>query len=152
LILQKKYNTEYINNRVLQFHINYDLLSATNTIGTVVNLPSQFNFSHSLSNYNDFDWTPYENFVKTGLQYNNPFNPIDTVIAEDQPAVEPDVPINEDDDADFDQAAPTPREEPKPIITGGGRKSGTPDPEPKAPETIIFKPDNPNIIRTKEMF
>jgi len=92
----KKYNTEYINHRVLQFHVNYDLLSATNIMGTVVNLPAHFDFSHRMTNFSDFDWSPYENFIETGLQF-SPFNPIDEVIPEDnnepQPPQPPQPPI-----------------------------------------------------------
>lgn len=110
----KKYNTEYINHRVLQFHVNYDPLSATNTMGTVVNLPAHIDFSHRMTNFSDFDWSPYENFIETGLQFNSPFNPIDEVIPEDtKPEDIPDIYTpNEDEDSNFDQAAGLPYKPP----------------------------------------
>ena len=110
----KKFNTEYINNRMLQFHVNYDPLSTGNMMGTVVQLPAHYDLSHKLSNFSDFNWTHYENFVQSGLQFTNPFNPVDAVVEEDQPVTEPD-----DEDSNFDQAAPEPRLQ-EPI---------TPDPE-----------------------
>ena len=92
----KKFNTEYINNRMLQFHVNYDPLSTGNMMGTVVELPAHYDLSHKLSNFSDFDWTHYENFVQSGLQFTNPFNPVDEIVAEDQPVTEPD-PVNDTD-------------------------------------------------------
>jgi len=79
----ERYNTQYVNSRVLQFHVNYDPLSATNTMGTIVDLPSQYGFSHSLSNFSDFDWSSYDNFIENGLKNTNPLNTIDEVVQED---------------------------------------------------------------------
>ena len=50
--------------------MNYDPLSATNIFGTIVTLPSKmFTFSHQLTNFGPFNWTPYQNFIENGLKY-----------------------------------------------------------------------------------
>ena len=89
------FNTDYIKNRILQFHVNYDPLSATNIFGTIVGLPAtMFTFSHQLTNFGPFNWTPYQNFVENGLKYTQPYKdpndktatiasePADVIVAE----------------------------------------------------------------------
>jgi hypothetical protein len=49
-------------------------------MGTIVDLPAQYGFSHSLSNFSDFDWSPYNNFIENGLKFTTPFNPIDDIV------------------------------------------------------------------------
>jgi len=85
--VESPFNEKYINSRVLQFHVNYDPLSATNTLGTVINLPANMlTFSHSLSNFDDYDWNPYGTFIEKGLMYTQPYN-------EPQPPPPPQTPI-----------------------------------------------------------
>jgi hypothetical protein len=68
------FNPDYIKNRILQFHVNYDPLSATNIFGTIVGLPAtMFTFSHQLTNFGPFNWTPYQNFIENGLKYTQPY-------------------------------------------------------------------------------
>ena len=68
------FNPDYIKNRILQFHVNYDPLSATNIFGTIVGLPAtMFTFSHQLTNFGPFEWTPYQNFIENGLKYTQPY-------------------------------------------------------------------------------
>ena len=57
-------------------------------MGTIVNVPAHYDLSHKLSNFSDFDFKPYENFIENRLQFTNPFNPVDTVVAE-EPYTEP---------------------------------------------------------------
>jgi len=70
-----KYNNEYLQHRVLQFHANYDPLSATNTIGTVVNVPFTGSYPHSMTNFENVDYTPYKNFISEGLTFTETINP-----------------------------------------------------------------------------
>jgi len=71
---RSSFNTDYIKNRILQFHVNYDPLSATNIFGTIVGLPAtMFTFSHQLTNFGPFKWTPYQNFIENGLKYTQPY-------------------------------------------------------------------------------
>jgi hypothetical protein len=70
-----KYNNEYLQHRVLQFHANYDPLSATNTIGTVVNVPFTGTYPHSMTNFENVDYSLYKNFVSEGLTFTETINP-----------------------------------------------------------------------------
>ncbi len=70
-----KYNNEYLQHRVLQFHANYDPLSATNTIGTVVNVPFTGSYPHSMTNFENVDYSLYKNFVSEGLTFTETINP-----------------------------------------------------------------------------
>ena len=63
--IYEKVNVDFLKKRILQFHVNYDPLSATQFFGpgTFVNLPAHyiedFSGSHSLKNFSDFDWAQY---------------------------------------------------------------------------------------------
>ena len=70
-----KYNNEYLQHRVLQFHANLDPLSATNTIGTVVNVPFTGTYPHSMTNFENVDYSLYKNFVSEGLTFTETINP-----------------------------------------------------------------------------
>ena len=70
-----KYNNEYLQHRVLQFHANYDPLSATNTIGTVVNVPFTGTYPHSMTNFENVDYSLYKNFISEGLTFTETINP-----------------------------------------------------------------------------
>ena len=68
-------NNEYLQHRVLQFHANLDPLSATNTIGTVVNVPFTGSYPHSMTNFENVDYSLYKNFVSEGLTFTETINP-----------------------------------------------------------------------------
>ena len=73
--MSNKYNNEYLQHRVLQFHANYDPLSATNTIGTVANVPFTGTYPHSMTNFENVDYSLYKNFVSEGLTFTETINP-----------------------------------------------------------------------------
>ena len=71
----KKYNNDYLQHRVLQFHANLDPLSATNTIGTIVNVPFTGTYPHSMTNFENVDYSLYKNFISEGLTFIETINP-----------------------------------------------------------------------------
>ena len=103
--IYEKVNVDFLKKRILQFHVNYDPLSATQFFGpgTIVNLPAHyiedFSGSHSLKNFSDFDWAQYNNFVEEGLKAVNPTTAgvvPEPIVA--QPTEEPDPFLNADKD------------------------------------------------------